>query len=237
MKAVILAAGKGIRLLPLTVDKPKVLIEINGRPFLWYVLENLRKAGITEYGLVVNHKKEKMKEFLREYGIKATLLDQPTPLGTGDAVKHAKDFCGKDNFIIVSGDNLYGVEDLKAVQREDAFCYIVGKEVEDWQKYGVLVVKGDLLIKIVEKPKEFVSNLVNTGLYKCTSDIWPALDKIGLSPRREYEFTDALSILAQEGKVKVLKLQKYWLDLGSKESVKMIEEFLRAQQHREEAYL
>ncbi len=213
-------------MLPLTLDRPKVLIEVNGKPFLWYVMENLKKAGIVDYGIVVNHRKEKMEEFLGKYNIKATLIDQPEPLGTGDAVKQAKNFCGKDDFIIVSGDNLYSVEDLRAVQRKDTFCYIVGKEVEDWQRYGVLVVDGDKLVRIVEKPKYFVGNLVNTGLYKCTADIWPALDKISLSPRGEYEFTDALSILAKEGKVKVLKLQQYWLDLGSKEDVGRIEEFL-----------
>lgn len=226
MKAVILAAGKGTRLLPLTRTIPKVLILINGKPFLWYLLENLRKAGISEFGIVVNHRKEKMKEFLEYYKIKATLIDQPEPLGTGDAVKQAKNFCGKENFIVVSGDNLYAVEDLKAVQQKDKFCYMAGKEVEDWQKYGVLIVERDTLVKIVEKPKEFVGNLVNTGLYKCTVDIWPALNKIKPSSREEYEFTDALSVLAKEGKVKVLKLQDYWLDLGKKEDIPKIEEFL-----------
>ncbi len=227
MKAVILAAGKGTRMLPLTLDKPKVLLEINGKPFLWHVLGNLKKAGITEYGVVVNHRKENMEEFLREYNIKAVLIDQPEPLGTGDAVKQAKAFCGAHDFIIVSGDNLYAVEDLKAIQKHDSFCWIAGKEVEDWQKYGVLVTEGDKLLKIVEKPNEFVGDLVNTGLYKCTAGIWPALNKIGLSPRGEYEFTDALSILAKEGKVKVLRLEGYWLDLGCKEDVGMIEGFLK----------
>ena len=228
MKAVILAAGKGVRMLPLTIDKPKVLIEINGKPFLWYVLENLKKAGVTEYAIIANHQIEKMREFLAQYGIQATLLHQPEPLGTADAVKQAQSFCGQDNFMIVSGDNLYSVEDLKAIQKKDTFCYIVGKEVEDWQRYGVLVVDEEKLVKIVEKPTEFVGNLVNVGLYKCTADIWPALDKIGLSPRGEYEFTDALTILAKEGKVKVLKLQKYWLDLGCKEDVGRIGRFLKS---------
>lgn len=227
MKTVILAAGKGVRMLPLTSDKPKVLIEINGKPFLWYVLENLKKAGITEYGVVVGYKQEKAIEFLKQYKIKATLINQPEPLGTGDAVRQAKSFCGKEDFILVSGDNLYSVEDLEAVQKKDSFCYVVGKEVDDWQKYGVLVTEGDRLVKIVEKPKEFVSNLVNVGLYKCTADIWPALDRIGISSRREYEFTDALSILAKEGKVKVLKLKKYWLDLGCKEDIGKMERFLK----------
>ena len=199
---------------------------MNGKPFLWYVLENLKKAGITEYAIVANHRMEKIKEFLVTYNFKATLVHQPEPIGTGDAVKQAQSFCGRDNFIIVSGDNLYAPEDLQAIQKEDMFCYIVGKEVQDWKKYGVLVVEVDRLVKIVEKPTEFVGNLVNVGLYKCTADIWPALNLIGLSSRGEYEFTDALSILAKEGKVKVIKLQQYWLDLGCKEDVGKIERFL-----------
>lgn len=226
MKAVILAAGKGVRMLPLTKDRPKVLIDINGKPFLWYVIENLRKAGVNEFAIIANHKIEKMKEFLTQYNVKATVLHQPEPLGTGDAVKYAQNFCGNENFIIVYGDNLYSVEDLKTIQKKDAFCYIVGKEVQDWQKYGVLVVGGEKLVKIVEKPTEFVGNLVNVGLYKCTADIWPALERIGLSPRGEYEFTDALSLVAKEGKVKVLQLKEYWLDLGCKEDVGRIERFL-----------
>lgn len=227
MKAVILAAGKGVRMLPLTEDKPKVLIEIKGKPFLWYVLENLKKVGITEYAIIANHRKEKVIEFLEKYNFKATIIGQPEPLGTGDAVKQAKNFCGKDDFIIVSGDNLYSVEDLQTIQKKDSFCYVVGKEVQDWERYGVLAVEGDTLVKIVEKPTEFVGNLVNTGLYKCTADIWPALDRIGLSPRGEYELTDAFSILAKEGKVKVLRLKEYWLDLGSREDVGNIERFLK----------
>ena len=226
MKAVILAAGKGTRMLPLTEDKPKVLIEIDGKPFLWYLLENLRKAGITEYGIVVSYKKEKVKEFLEKYKITATLINQPEPLGTGDAVTQAKSFCGKEDFLVVHGDNLYSIEDLKAVQRQDTFCYIVGKEVDDWQRYGVLVIKGEELIKIVEKPKKFRGNLINTGLYKCTASIWPALEKIKRSPRGEYELTDAFSLLAKERKVKVLELQEYWLDLGCKEDIPKISRFL-----------
>src|SRR3989338_9439416 len=227
MKALILAAGKGTRMLPLTVDMPKVLIEINGKPFLWYVLEHLRKAGISEFGIIVNHKKEKIKDFLEQYNLHAFLIDQPEPLGTGNAVKQAQSFCGNDHFIIVSGDNLYSVQDLQFIQKKDAFCYIAGTEVPDWQKYGVLVTGGEWLIKIMEKPKEFVGNLVNTGLYQCTADIWAALDKIKISPRGEYEFTDALSILAVSGKVKILKLQDYWLDLGCTEDIVKIEQFIK----------
>ncbi|MBI2145900.1 NTP transferase domain-containing protein [Candidatus Woesearchaeota archaeon] len=228
MKAVILAAGKGIRMLPLTKDKPKILIEINGKPFLYYLLENLKKAGITELGIVVGYKKEKIAEYIRTHKLKITLITQPEAKGTGDALRQAKSFCDRDDFIVMNGDNLYSVEDLKAVQQKDRFCYVIGKEVEDWQKYGVLVISKDHhLVKIVEKPIDFVGKMINVGLYKCTYDIWPAVENLGLSLRGEYELTDAICLLAQEHKVKVLRLHDYWLDLGCLEDILKIEEFLK----------
>jgi len=228
MQAVILAAGKGTRMFPLTKDKPKILIEINGKPFLYYVLENLKKAGITELAIVVNYHKEKIEEYIRAHKLKITIITQPEAKGTGDALRQAKYFCGREDFIVMNGDNLYSVEDLKTVQKKDELCYIVGKEMEEWQKYGVLVTtKDQYLVKIIEKPKEFVGKMINVGLYKCTSDIWRAVENIGLSPRGEYELTDAIGLLAKEHKVKVLRLQNYWLDLGCKEDILTIEKFLR----------
>lgn len=239
MKAVILAAGKGTRMLPLTKAIPKVLIKIKGKPFLWYVINNLKKAGFNDIGIVVGYRREKIKEFCRENKIKATLIRQFWPRGTGHAVKKAGKFVGSENFIVLGGDNLFSVADLQAVNKNDTFCYVVGKEEkENWQKYGVFVVEksagrniemcveGDKLVKIVEKPKEFAGDLINIGLYKFPPEIWGALDKIGLSERGEYELTDAINLLAAEGKVKVLKLKDYWLDLGCKEDIRKIEEFL-----------
>ena len=226
MKAVILAAGKGIRMLPLTENVPKVLVEVKGKPFLSYVIENLKKAGITELGIIVGYKKEKIIQFLEENNIQATIIEQKEQLGTGHAVLQARNFCGNDNFIVLGGDNLFSVDDLLSVKTDDQFCYVIGKEVEEWQKYGVLVVEDENLVKIVEKPQDFVGKLINIGLYKFTSEIWNALDKIELSPRGEYELTDAISILAEQRKVKVKQLINYWLDLGCKEDIAKIEKFL-----------
>ncbi|MBW2965866.1 NTP transferase domain-containing protein [Candidatus Woesearchaeota archaeon] len=227
MKAVIMAAGKGTRMLPLTESIPKVLVEINGKPFLYYVLENLKKAGFNDIGIIVGYKKEKFPEFLKKYNFKAELIEQKEQKGTGHAVMQAKDFCKNENFIVLGGDNLFSIKDLKAVKQQDEFCYVVGKEVNNPEKYGVLITKDDKLIEIKEKPKEFVGNLINIGLYKFTSEIWDALDKIELSERGELELTDAITILAQKDKVKVLKLKDYWLDLGSKEDIPKIEEFFK----------
>jgi|APSaa5957512622_1039677.scaffolds.fasta_scaffold80609_2 dTDP-glucose pyrophosphorylase len=226
MKAVILAAGKGTRLLPLTENIPKVLVEVNGKPFLSYVIDNLKKAGITELGIIVGFKKEKIVRFLKENNIQATLIEQKEQLGTGHAVLQAKEFCGNDNFLALGGDNLFSVKDLLSVKNDDNLCYLLGKEVEEWKKYGVLVVEDGKLLKIIEKPQDFVGRLINAGLYKFPPGIWGALDKMELSARGEYELTDAISLLAKEGKVKVLKLQDYWLDLGCKGDIAKIELFL-----------
>ncbi len=227
MKAVILAAGKGTRMLPLTENIPKVLVEVNGRPFLYYVLKNLQAAGYNDFGIIVGYKKEKFPAFLKKYGFKAALIEQKEQLGTGHALMQARTFCGKEDFIVLGGDNLFSVKELKEICKEDNFCYVVGKEVADPSRYGVLLAKGKKLAKIVEKPTEFVGNLINIGLYKFTAEIWAALQQVKLSPRGEYELTDAITILAQQGRVKVLKLKDYWLDLGCKEDIPRLEEFLK----------
>ena len=219
MKAVIMAAGKGIRMLPLTEEVPKVLVEINGKPFLCYVLENLKKAGYDDIGIVVGYKKQQFPDFLKKYGFKATLIEQKQQKGTGHAVMQARDFTEDEDFIVLGGDNIWSPNDLKGIARDDNLNYVAGYEVKDPEKYGVLVTKGDSLVEIVEKPTKFVGNLINTGLYKFTPEIYRALEKIEKSERGELELTDAISLIASEGKVRVVKVKDYWIDLGSKEDI------------------
>jgi len=139
----------------------------------------------------------------------------------------AKSFTKNDNFIVLGGDNLWSANDLKNIAKEDELNYIAGIKVKNPEKYGVLITKDNKLIAIKEKPKEFVGNLINTGLYKLTPGIYPALKKIKESERGELELTDALSLLAKENKVKVIKIKDYWIDLGSKEDIPKIEEFFK----------
>lgn len=229
MKAVILAAGKGVRMLPLTRDKPKPLIEVDGKPFLMHLLERLHEAGFEDkdIAIIVGYKGEKIEEFLAEQNMDITVIQQPALIGTGDAVYHAREFVDEEDFMVIGGDNLFSANDLLRIQKEDEFCYVSGWEVEDPSRYGVLECKGERLIQIVEKPKEFVGNLINAGLYKFTPDIFEALEQIEISERGELELTDAISLLAEGGKVKVMMLQDYWLDLGKKDDIGKIEEFLK----------
>ncbi len=232
MKAVLLAAGKGTRLLPLTIDTPKVLVEVNGKPFLWYVLENLYLAGFDDIGLVVGYKKEKIAEFVKEYlvqqgGMKITLIEQKEQLGTGHAVLCAKAFVGKENFVVYSTDNLISTEDLRSLPMDDEFIYVMAMQVQFPERYGVLVHEGDWLREIKEKTKEYHGNWVNAGIYKFTPEVFPLLERVGVSVRGEIEVTDAVTMLARQRKAKIMKLQEYWLDLGAKDDIPHIEAFLQ----------
>lgn len=227
MKAVIMAAGQGTRMLPLTKSIPKVLVEINGKPFLYYVIKNLKKAGYDEFGIIVGYKKEKVEEFIKEYDIDATTIEQKDLLGTGDAVKQAKEFTNNENFIVLGGDNLWDIKDLKKFNKEDNLNYISGFKVDDPGKYGVLIMEDNNLVRIHEKPKEFVGDLISTGLYKFTPEVFDKLDKIEKSPRGEYELTDAITMLAEEKKVKVIQLESFWKDLGKIDDIPAMEKFLK----------
>lgn len=222
-----MAAGKGTRMLPLTEEIPKVLVEVAGKPFLYYVLKNLQKAGYDDIGIIVGYKKEQFPDFLKKYGFKATLIEQAEQKGTGHAVMQAKGFTKDEDFVVLGGDNLWSPKDLKGMSIDDNLNYIAGYEVKNPEMYGVLVTKGNSLVEIIEKPERFVGNLINTGLYKFTPEIYQALEQIRKSPRGEYELTDAISLLAGQGKVKVVKVKDYWIDLGSKEDIPKVERSIK----------
>lgn len=226
-------------MLHLSKDKPKHLIEIKGKPFLYYLLDNLKQAGFEEIIMVVGYKKEFMEDFLKKYNgqFKITLVNQFDILGedrygTACPLECVKDKLIGESFLAVYGDNLYSVEDLKRFNIDDNYCYIAGLPHEQPENYGVLAVDGKGILKeIVEKPSEPVGNLINTGLYKFTSEVFDYLDKIELSPRGEYELTDVINLLAKQGKVKALDLKGQWLDFGRPEDVRKVEDYLNAQEN------
>jgi dTDP-glucose pyrophosphorylase len=229
-KAVILAAGKGKRMGDLTRFLPKPLIPINNRPFLYYVIQNLVNAGLTDLCIVVHHHKEEVEKFVKEHHIKATLIDQGEPLGTAHAIKVTKDFVKHKNFIVVMGDNYYSMEDIQKILIDDDYCYVSGLKHTCPEKYGVIVKKGDFLVKMPEKPKEFVSDLINIAMYKFTPEIFGAIDTIGKSSRGEYEINDAILALANRKKVKVIQILNDWIDLGCPEDIPKAEAFFKSHQ-------
>lgn len=234
-KVLISAAGRGTRMLDLAANKPKHLIEVNGKPFLYYLLNNLKKAGFLEVVMVVGYKKELIADFLQEYknDFQVELVNQFEILGekkygTACPLECVKNILGKENFLSVYGDNLYSVEDLKTFNIDDDYNYIAGLKHEQPQNYGVLHIdSNNFLQEIIEKPQVFVGNLINTGLYKFTPEVFNYLDKISLSPRGEYELTDIINLLAKQKKVRALDLQSIWLDFGKPSDVQKVEEYLK----------
>ncbi len=232
-KAVIAAAGKGTRMLHLAVNKPKHLIKVRNRPFLYYVLQNLKEAGITKMILVIGHKKEAMEEFAREYRdeFPIELVNQfevagTEKYGTAIPVQCAKNAVHGESFLVIYGDNMYSPKDIQSLATDDEFTYISGLKHTHPEKYGVLLKDEEFLSDIIEKPKKFVSDLVYTGLVKFTPEIFNIIDQIGISPRGEYELTDAIRILAKQGKVKVKEIKDYWFDFGNPADVIKVSNFL-----------
>jgi len=240
-KVVVAAAGQGTRMQKLSENKSKHLIEVNSRPFLAYALDNLILAGYKEIILVVGFKAELMEEFVKNYkrpagvkDIKISIINQTEVLGpkekeygTACPIKCVKNVVGQENFVYVYGDNLFSVDDLKLMQAEDDFCYVAGLENESPEKYGVLIEnKNGFLEKIIEKPKKFVGNLINVGLYKFTPKIFGKVLQIKKSERGEYEVTDAISLLAKEEKVKIKKIKNYFKDFGNPDDIEKMSLFL-----------
>lgn len=225
-KAVIMAAGKGTRMLPLTENMPKHLIKVAGKPFLAHILDRLKAAGFTDVGIIVGYKAEMIEEFLKNSEYNAHLIHQPEPQGTGQALILARTFTDQSPFVAMGGDNLWSEADLASIGKDDGFCYISAIEVDNPSKFGVLEVSGGFLKRIHEKPEVPPGNLINTGLYKFTSDIYDELEQIKPSERGELELTDAITSLAAQKKVKVEVVKDYWLDLGCLDDLPKVSAFL-----------
>lgn len=244
-KIVIAAAGQGTRMLHLTKGKSKHLIRVRKRPFLAYLLDNLFKAGYRDLILVTGFREELIKKFLSRYKpplkslrksqYKIRMVSQYDILGpkekiygTACPLKCVKDIVGKSHFIYLCGDNLYSVRDLKAMNVGGRYSYVAGIYHKNPEKYGVLVEDNGFLKKVVEKPKEFLSNLINSGLYKFTPEIFDKIKKISKSSRGEYEITDAINLLAREKKVKIQKVKDFWLDFGNPADIIKVSYFLKS---------
>lgn len=227
MKALILAAGKGSRLLPLTNNIPKPLIPLCNLPTLIFVIHKILKSGISNIGIVISPEHEQFfNKFLYEYEFQDSieLILQPEPLGVAHAVKEAKDFLDSENFLLYLGDNLIS-EDLGTFKDKfeigsyDALLLL--KKIDDPRKFGVaqLDSKGKL-IDIQEKPLEPKSNLAVTGLYFFKNEIIDFIDKIKFSERNELEITDAINLaMNEQDNIFGVELNGWWVDTGSREQI------------------
>jgi len=206
--AIILAAGKSTRTYPLTVTRPKALLKVVNRTIIDHILDQL-EGLVDEAVIIVGYKKEMIQEHLgnKHGSIKLTFIEQDEQLGTGHALLAAKGKV-KGRFLMLAGDDLYSAEDLKRMFSHK-YAALASKQ-EDPRRFGVYVLKKDKPVGIVEKPDEPPSNLANTSCYMLDDTVFGMLEKLKKSKRGEYEVTDAINILASEGKLELELVLDYW---------------------------
>ncbi len=224
MKAVILAAGEGTRMRPITFHTPKPLIKILGKPILQYNFDIL-KDHVDEIIMVVGHLKEKIIEYFGDSyeGIKLTYVTQRQLRGTADAVSEVNNLI-PDRFILLMGDSIYDKVDLEECLKYE--LSILALEVPDPEKFGIFRLEGDRIVDIVEKPKEYISNLANAALYVLDRDIFDEIARLEISPRGEMELTSALTALAHRRPVKCVQSKGYWIPIGYPTDIEKAEEEL-----------
>lgn len=227
MKAIILCAGEGTRMRPLTYSSAKHLIPLANRPVIVHSLEAIKEAGIFQIGLVVSpHREQEFKAALgdgSQWGVQLGYILQHQPKGLAHAVSCAKEFVGKDAFLVYLGDNLLenGVKDLvKGFEQSRASASILLAEVEDPRSFGVARLEKGQIKQLIEKPKEPPSNLAIVGVYLFQPHIFKAIEKIKPSWRGELEITDAIQRLIDEGHQVLPHLVKgWWKDVGNPEEM------------------
>jgi glucose-1-phosphate thymidylyltransferase len=238
MKGLILAAGKGSRLYPITHIIPKPLLPMANRMTLSYSFDKLKEIGITDIGVVVGENENAMKETLgdgSDFGVKLSFIRQPEPKGLAHAVSFAKEFIDGDSFVLYLGDAIYGESIGYLKDRfEAAGCANLNlvKEVPDPSRFGVANVDGERIIKLVEKPKNPESNLAMAGLYFFGPEIWSIFPDLQPSARGEYEITDAIQMLIDRGHTVLAgKYEGAWFDTGTLDSYLETSQFLAGGQN------
>ncbi len=224
-KAVLLAAGKGTRMKELTNELPKPMLEVRGKPILLHIVEGLKAAGVTDFCIIVGYRADVVREFFGDgskFGVRVTYATQVVQDGTGRVVELAKEFTGSDAFILSYGDilinpanyarmtDLAGAEGIVTVKHNEG----------EIAKGGCVVVNERFeLTDLIEKPVgPAPSPWYNAGVYTFCPSIFEFTARLKLSPRGEYELTDAIRDLAQSGRtVRVLELTGDWADVRDPE--------------------
>lgn len=205
LKAIILAAGHGTRVAPLTDNYPKPMLPIAGKPLIFHDFDAV--MDFVDEIVVVQNKERKLESMIgNSYkGKKISYAVQENPKGTGDSLKTAR---VNGNFIVMMGDDIYSKEDVESMLKHDLAIAVT--PTNEPQRFGIINESNGNLVDIVEKPQGLQSGLANNGLYLLNDSIFEELNSIKESPRGEIELTDAVSALAKRAKIAVVPI-KDWI--------------------------
>jgi UDP-N-acetylglucosamine diphosphorylase/glucosamine-1-phosphate N-acetyltransferase len=194
MKCVILAAGEGNRMHPLTYTRPKVMLPIAGKPILEWNLLNARAAGLKEFIFVVSYKSEMVREYFgdgKQWKVKISYVNQGKAMGTAHAIGTVEPFV--NDFIVLCGDTIFGSNDIKKITQKGTKIGLI--KMDNATEYGIVELKGKHVIKISEKMEQPSSNVINAGIYHFDKQIFDFIRKMEKSPRGEFEITDSINML------------------------------------------
>jgi glucose-1-phosphate thymidylyltransferase len=222
MKGLILSGGKGTRLYPLTYTSAKQLIPVANKPVLFRVIEAIKDAGITEIGIVVGDTADEIEGAVgngKQWDVSIAYIPQDQPLGLAHAVKVSRSFLGDDRFVMFLGDNVIqgGISELISQFAESSWnSQIVLTRVDQPEQYGVAELDSQgRIVRLVEKPKNPVSNLALVGIYMFDSHVHEAISAITPSWRGELEITDAIQSLVDSGRTVYPYIHTgWWIDTG-----------------------
>ncbi len=219
MKAIILAAGEGLRCRPLTLTRSKVMLPVANRPILEHVISSLEKNEINEIILIVGYEKERIMNYFEDglnFGVSIKYVEQKAQLGTAHAIEQAKKLISPEDseFLVLNGDNLVEpktIADLLNNYEGDASLLTV--RMEDTAGYGVVLKEKKRVTQILEKRPGDLSHIVNTGIYIFTPQVFETIEKTPISENGEYAITDTLQLMIDEGKVITpIPTESKWLD-------------------------
>ena len=211
MKAVILAAGEGKRLRPFTETLPKVMIPVANKPILEYVVDAVKKSGISEIIIIVGYKKEVIMEYFKNYkGAKITYVEQNKQFGTSHALLQAKKQV-KNAFIVLSGDNIIDKKSISNLIKDNSKYSILIKEHPQPSKYGVVFIENTKLKELVEKPKEEIGKFISTGIYKLPETIFKDIE--GLAKKGIYDLSSVIQSILDQGEMINTIIANEWMDI------------------------
>jgi glucose-1-phosphate thymidylyltransferase len=217
----VLVGGKGTRLRPLTYTGAKQLVPIANKPILFYAIEELVAAGVTDLALVVGETGDEVRAAVGDgsrFGARVTYIEQPVPLGIAHGIKIAREFLGQSPFVMFLGDNFIkeGIgRYVERFQQGGHNCLVLLHPVDNPGELGVARLDGERLVGVVEKPKEPPSNLAVIGIYFFDANVLRVVERLKPSARGELEITDTIQYLIDEGlDVAAEVIQGRWIDTG-----------------------